>query len=83
MEFEPDLAARVAPLIRKLDDDDVEQRLAASASLLEIGPIAIALLRTELQKPLSLEARRRIESVLDRVDGTVLLDLRTPKKEGK
>jgi len=83
MEFEPDLAARVAPLIRKLDDDDVEQRLAASASLLEIGPIAISLLRTELQKPLSLEARRRIESVLDRVDGTVLLDLPTPKKEGK
>jgi len=40
-------------------------------------------LRTELQKPLSLEARRRIESVLDRVDATVLLDLRTPKKEGK
>jgi hypothetical protein len=83
MEIEPDLAARVAPLIRQLDDEDFETRSAASAALLEIGPFAIALLRAELQKAISLEARRRIEAVLDRVDATILLDLRAPKKAEK
>jgi hypothetical protein len=83
MELEPDLAARIAPLIRQLDDDDFEKRSAAGAALLEIGPFAIALLRSELQKGLPLETRRRIEAVLDRVDATVWLDLRAPKQGGK
>jgi len=79
MEFEPDLAARVAPLIRQLDDKDFKMRAAATATLLEIGPLAISLLRTELQKPLSLETRRRIEGVLDRVDATTWLGSAAPK----
>jgi hypothetical protein len=79
MEFEPDLAARVAPLIRQLEDPDFKKRSAAMAKLLEIGPMAITLLRTELQKPLSLETRRRIEGVLDRVDARTWLGWIAPK----
>ncbi len=81
MEIEPDLAARIAPLIRQLDDDDFEKRSAAGAALLEIGPLAIALLRAELQKPMPLEARRRIEALLERVDATIWLDLSAPNKK--
>lgn len=73
VDLEPDLTARVAALIRDLDGD-FRARSAATTKLLEIGPIAVTHLRAELQKPLSLEARRRIESVLDRVDAMAWID---------
>jgi hypothetical protein len=75
LEIEPGLTARVTALIRDLDDDRFATREAASKELLEIGPLAINLLRAELKKGPQLEVRRRIEKVLERVDATVWLDL--------
>jgi hypothetical protein len=68
LEVEPALAQRVAGLIRDLDDPKYQKRQSASKELLEIGPVAIGTLRAELQKKPSLEMKRRIESILDRVD---------------
>jgi RNA polymerase sigma factor (sigma-70 family) len=73
VEVEPALAAHVAALVRQLDEDDFVKRDAASRALLEIGPLAVTLLRAELQKRLPLETHRRIEAVLDRVDASVWL----------
>jgi hypothetical protein len=70
VEIEPAHAERVGGLIRQLDDEKYSKREAASKALLEIGPIAIGTLRAELQKGPSLEMRRRIEEVLNRVDAT-------------
>jgi HEAT repeat protein len=70
MEIEPAFAERVGGLIRQLDDEKYSKREAASKALLEIGPIAIGTLRAKLQKTPSLEMRRRIEEVLNRVDAT-------------
>jgi hypothetical protein len=73
VEIEPKLAERVAALIRQLDDSSFEKRTAASRELLDIGPMAIGMLRAELQNRPSLEVRRRIEAVLDRVDAAAWL----------
>jgi hypothetical protein len=73
MEAQPGLAARVARLMRDLDEVDFDRRDAANRELLEIGPLAIAMLRAELQKAPPLETARRIEAVLDRVDAAVWL----------
>src|SRR5262249_19204051 len=80
MEIEPGLAAHVATLIRQLDDENFQKRTAASKALLEIGPMAIALLRAELQKAPPLEVRKRIEAVLDRVDAGEWLKPAAPAK---
>ena len=81
LEIEPALRQRVAKLVKELDSDVYAQRAAASKELLEIGPVAIGVLRAALHKQPSLEARRRIEAVLDSVDGTEWLKL--PKTEKK
>jgi hypothetical protein len=78
VEVEPVLAVRVAALLRQLDDASFKKREAASKELLEIGPLAIGLLRAELRKLPPLETRRRIEDVLERVDAADWLDL--PRK---
>lgn len=81
IEIEPELAAKVTALIRELDNDDPGKREAASKTLLEIGPIAISQLKSELSKSPSLEARRRMETVLNRVDAATWLNLKSgPKK---
>jgi hypothetical protein len=82
MELEPDLAAQVAALIRELDGD-FRTRSAATAKLLGIGPLAVGLLRAELQEKLPLETRRRIEAVLERVDATSWLELSPAKSQPK
>jgi hypothetical protein len=79
MEIEPELAARVALLIRQLDDQKFEIRAAASKQLLEIGPMAIAMLRAELKKGPPLEVRTRIEEVLERVDAAEWLKVQGTK----
>jgi len=68
MEIEPGLSERVGVLVRQLDDVKYDKRAAASKALLDIGPIAIGTLRAELRKGPSLEMKRRIEDVLNRVD---------------
>jgi hypothetical protein len=75
MEIEPDLTARVGALLRQLDDPKFEKREAASKALLEIGPLAIAMMRAELEKGPPLERVRRIQSVLQRVDAADWLSL--------
>jgi RNA polymerase sigma factor (sigma-70 family) len=84
VEVEPDLAAQVGSLIRRLSDPKFERRAAASKALLEVGPLAIALLRAELEKGPPLETRRRIEEILSRVDAADWLQLPgAVKKTGK
>jgi RNA polymerase sigma factor (sigma-70 family) len=84
VEVEPVLVTHVAALIRQLDDEDFEQRSVASAALLQLGPLAVALLRAELQKTITLEMRRRIEAVLERVDASAWLEVpAATKKAGK
>jgi hypothetical protein len=68
VEIEPALAARIARLIRQLDAPRFKARAAASQALLEMGPMAIALLRAELKKGPSVEVRKRIEAILERVN---------------
>ncbi len=75
VEIEPQLTARVGALIRQLGEPRFGRRAAASKALLEIGPLAIALLRAELRKDPPLEERRRIEAVLERVDAAAWLSL--------
>jgi WD40 repeat protein len=66
---------RVAALIRTLDDDQFTEREKASEELLDRGPVAVPLLRRTLKKPLpTLEVRRRIERVLEKLPtGTLAL----------
>jgi hypothetical protein len=82
VEIEPELAVRVAALLRRLDDDDFETRDTAGKLLLEIGPMAIGMLRAELQKGPTLETRRRIETVLDRCDAANWLNTPAAVKGG-
>jgi RNA polymerase sigma factor (sigma-70 family) len=57
--------AKLAPLIRDLDDDDYDTREKASAALKRFGPAAEPALRKTLEGKPSLELRRRIEALLD------------------
>ena len=81
VEIEPALAETVAALIRQLDSNQFEKRLAADKALHEIGPLAIAILRAELKKGVPLETSRRIQAVLDRVDAANWLDFPPPAKK--
>jgi hypothetical protein len=81
VEVEPVLSERVGALIRQFDDPRFQRRAAASKALLEIGPLAITLLRAELKKALPLERRRRIEAVLERVDAADWLNVQAVAKD--
>ena len=78
MEIEPIRIPQVAALIRQLDDKRFDVRAAASKTLLEIGPLAMAQLRAELQQRPTLEMRRRIEAILERVDAVEWLNMKRP-----
>lgn len=75
VEIEPERRTLIAGLIRNLGDDKFERRNAASKTLAELGPLAIAGLRAELEKKPPLETSRRIEAILDRVDAASWLNL--------
>lgn len=81
VEIEPNRVVRVTALIRQLNDERFAKRDAASKELLEIGPLAIALLRAELLQQPPLEMRRRIEAVLERVDAADWLQMKEAKKK--
>ena len=70
-EIDPGLTARVAGLVRQLDDDDVQKREAATKELLAIGFPVISPLRAELRKNPSAEVINRIHAVLARVEITL------------
>jgi hypothetical protein len=75
VEIEPVLSARAGELIKALDSEDFEKRAAASKELLEIGPLAIALMRDELKKKPALEVAKRIEEILEKVDAAEWLKI--------
>ncbi len=60
---------RVGRLIADLDDDRFTVRTKAARELEQLGESAAEALRKELQTNPSLELRRRIEALLDRLDG--------------
>jgi RNA polymerase sigma factor (sigma-70 family) len=62
-------AERLAKLIRELDSDDFEVREKASAELKTAGEVAVPLLRKALDNNPSVEAKRRIEELLERSKG--------------
>jgi WD40 repeat protein len=61
-----DDAVRVARLVRQLEDDDFAVREKATHELARLGPDAEEALRAALTGEPSLEARRRIQRLLDR-----------------
>jgi hypothetical protein len=81
VEIEPALAENVAALIRQLDSANFEKRFAADKALLEIGPMAITMLRAELKKGVPVETSRRIQAMLQRVDATNWLEIPRPVKK--
>jgi hypothetical protein len=81
MEIEPGLTEQVGGLIRQLDSENFEKRAAANKALLEIGPLAVSLLRAELERSPSLETHRRIQAILDRVDAPPWLTMPAPAKK--
>jgi WD40 repeat protein len=56
---------RVRTLLHDLDADEFDVREKATAELKELGPQAASSLREALKKPVSAEARNRIQRVLD------------------
>ena len=81
VEIEPVLTEHVAALIRQLDSPEFAKRLVADKALLEIGPLAIAMLQAELKKGVPVETSRRIQAILDRVDATGWLNFPAPPKK--
>jgi RNA polymerase sigma factor (sigma-70 family) len=62
-------ADRLAKLIRELDADDFDVREKASAELKTAGEVAVPLLRKALDNNPSVEAKRRIDELLERSKG--------------
>lgn len=60
--------ARLAALIDDLDSDDFSTRERASAELTRLGTMAESLLRKKQTEKPSLEMRKRIEAILDKLD---------------
>jgi hypothetical protein len=74
VEIEPVLAQRVAQLISQLDDERFENREQATRTLAGAGPPAIAMIRAELTKNLSVEKKHRLAEVLERIDASEWLN---------
>jgi hypothetical protein len=83
LEIEPVLTEHVGALIRQLDSPLFVKRQAADKALLEIGPLAIAMLRAELKNGVPLETRQRIQAVLDRVDASIWLEFPAATKKAE
>jgi hypothetical protein len=67
----------IAKYIVELDDDHFPVRQRAETELVKRGPLAVPLVRKELEKQLpSLEARRRLERVLEKLPLSKLLSWR-------
>jgi RNA polymerase sigma factor (sigma-70 family) len=60
--------ARIARLIERLDDDQFTVRNNATTELESLGDLPVPALRKALGSPVSLEARRRIEDLLEKLD---------------
>jgi len=60
---------RVRPLLRQLDSDDFAEREAATRELEKLGEAAEPVLREALKSELSIETRRRVEGILEGLNG--------------
>jgi RNA polymerase sigma factor (sigma-70 family) len=65
-------AARVVRLIADLDSDDFETRERAAKGLEELGEAAGPALRKALEDKPSVEVRRQVEQLLEKLDSTAL-----------
>jgi hypothetical protein len=65
-------AGRVAGLIADLDNDQIQVRSRAAEDLQKLGELAVPALRRALGKQPSLEARRRLETLLQRAESRAL-----------
>jgi hypothetical protein len=83
VEREPELAARIAALLPDLDDPSFAKRAAASKALVEIGPFAARVLRSELSQSPSAERKRRIEEVLQQLDAAEIQSIPGPAEKKK
>jgi hypothetical protein len=63
---------RIGLLITQLDDDNFSVREKATGELERLGPEAFPLLRRSLDGPISVEARRRIERLLENLKTATL-----------
>ncbi|HEY7425812.1 MAG TPA: WD40 repeat domain-containing protein [Gemmataceae bacterium] len=63
---------RIAALLADLDSDEFARREKATQELQHIGETAMPALRKALKEKLTLEARKRMESILDIVDGRAM-----------
>jgi hypothetical protein len=66
-------AARIAKLLTALDGDDFDGREAASRALSKLGDLAEPAVRKALEAKPSLEARRRLEELVNKLDGPVTI----------
>ncbi len=62
-------AAHIAKLLKALDGDSFDEREAAAAGLEKLGDLAGPAVRKALQGNPSLEGRRRMEELMDKLDG--------------
>jgi hypothetical protein len=62
-------AERIARLIAELDSDDFKTRENASRELTNLGWLAEEAMQTALDEQPSVEAKRRIQDLLDKLDG--------------
>jgi hypothetical protein len=71
--YEPELAARVARLVKQLDDDDFEKREAAQRELEKLGPVGLGYLRRLGPKLVAPEAKRRLDELLEKIESERIL----------
>jgi hypothetical protein len=64
---DPPDAATFRRLVRDLDDADFKTREAAQSALVKIGPGAGAMIRDSLKAPPSIEAKRRLEALAEKL----------------
>jgi hypothetical protein len=71
--YEPELAARVARLVKQLDDDDFEKREAAQRELEKLGPVGLGNLRRLAPKVFAPEPKRRVDELLEKIESQRIL----------
>ncbi len=65
---QPEMAARIARLVRQLDDDEFAKREAAQQELTKMGRAAFGELRRLKATTTAPEAKRRLEELLEKLD---------------
>jgi hypothetical protein len=71
--YEPELAERVARLVKQLDDDEFAKREAAQRELEKLGPVGLGYLRRLGPKVFAPEAKRRVDELLEKIEAERIL----------